>query len=158
MVKPKLIILRGPPAVGKTTIEKSLYNHLQFIKVDPDEIMNGKTITINDYPNFARRVDSELSQKNNVVVTGIFWDDLLYNHFLQYISVECVRIIINLWCSFDTLVKRDKERGKNVPLDKMKEYYSLLESSPTYKTKRVNTERQNEEIMADVIREINNVT
>ncbi len=137
---PKLIILRGPPGVGKTTIEKEIERTVAFKKVDPDSLMGGKGILRKHYEEvFAPEADRILREGSNALITGIFYRQIL-DHFLDHVRTKHEPIIINLYCPIEELLRRNCKRGKNVPEEEIRNYYDLLFKDEDFMKGSINTQ------------------
>ncbi len=147
---PKLIILRGPPAVGKTTLERRISKIVEFDKIDPDVLMNGKGIHKKHYRLFADDATKILTAGRNALITGIFFKDLL-DEFLGHIVAKHDPIIVNLYCPIDELLRRSAERDKDVSEEDIKTYCALLFDDPDFMSNRIDTQ---ELLIDEVVREV----
>lgn len=116
-MKQILIMLRGAPSSGKSTIAKSLRNYekkIVWLKVDnfkpffaesTDSILddvNKTALTVLDYL---------LSQKFSVVMEGVFQNPLYIQRAVNLAGQKNIPVIVyELKCSLNILQERDKTR------------------------------------------------
>lgn len=149
-----LVILRGAPASGKTTISKRLRNlekKVAWVKVDNFkdffaedssealEYVNGSAIATLKYL---------FSKEFSVVVDGVFQETKAIDEALQLAKEMNIKsIVYEISCSLDVLRKRDQERegvreGLRKPLgdEAITKIYEKLKSSPYPNSLQLDTE------------------
>lgn len=151
----KLIILRGAPASGKTTIAKSLRNFnkkIVWLKVD-----NFKDFFGEDSPGALDSANSTaiaalsylLDKGYSVVMEGIFQNP---NYVLESTEIAKTRNIpfkiFELECSLEELLRRDKNRegvkeGCRKPLGDavISKIYHILNENPVENAHKLDTEK-----------------
>lgn len=149
-----LVILRGAPSSGKTTISKRLRNlekKIAWVKVDNFkdffaddssealEYVNGSAIATLKYL---------FSKGFSVIVDGIFQDTNAIDEALKLAKEMNIKsIVYEIRCPLDVLMKRDKERegikeGLRTPLgdEVITKIYEKLKSSPYPSSSPLDTE------------------
>ena len=161
----KVIILRGVPASGKTTIAKQYRNFdkkFAWIKVDNFkdffaedasqalEYINGSAIATLKYL---------LEQGFSIIIDGVFQDTTAIDQAFTLCKEMNIPIkIFELDVSLETLKKRDSQRegvpeGLRKPLgdQAIETIYSKLKASPYPNAIKVNTEENNLEECRKII-------
>jgi predicted kinase len=161
----RIIVLRGGPASGKTTIAKSYRNYeekMVWLKVDNFKVffsddsspslkyVNGSAIATLDYL---------LDQGFSVIIDGIFQDTAAIDDALRIAKDKKIPIkVFELQTSLDTLKKRDLIRD-GVPQDFRKplgnkvieEIYNNLKNNPYEGALKLDTENNNVEECKKII-------
>lgn len=118
----KLILLRGPLGVGKTTLAKKLGAALNARVVSIDSVLEengldhaeGKGIPLKNFLKanaiILPQIKTTLSEGKSVVVDGCFYHKEQIEHFIQNVDVPCA--VFTLKASVETCIARDKEREK----------------------------------------------
>ena len=151
----KLIILRGAPASGKSTIAQSFRNFkkkIVWLKVD-----GFKTIFAEDASNALEYVHGSaistleylLSQGFSVVMEGIFRNPEYITQSVEIAKQKSIPFrVYELECSLNTLQTRDKERplvkqGWRKPIgDKVIAHlYKKVKKNPWEGTEKLDTEK-----------------
>jgi broad-specificity NMP kinase len=163
-----LIILRGTPASGKSTIAKSLRNFkkkIAWLKVD-----NFKVFFSDDASSALKFVNGAavstlkylLEQNFSVVMEGVFQETRAIDQAIEIVKEKGIRyIVIELRCSLPALQARDKsregvEQGIRKPLgdDILSEIYNKLNNSFYPEAKMLDTENKS---LEECLSEINNL-
>lgn len=161
-----LIILRGAPASGKTTIGQSLRNKekkIVWLKID-----NLKPFFSKDFGDSLDEVNkaslailnSFLNDGYNVIFDGIFKNP---DHALDAIKLAESKnipvVVYQLSCSLQTLQKRDRTRpgikeGCRKPLgdELIESLYNKVESNPIEGVLKLDTENQTIDQCSEIIR------
>ncbi len=139
-----LVILRGAPASGKSTIAKKLRNfqkRIVWLKVDAFKDFFSETGDPGwENANEAALATLEylLKEKFTVVMDGIFQKTEYIEHAVAIAQLKNISSsVYELNCSLETLYRRDTERpgireGCRKPLGKdvIKRLYSIVRNSP----------------------------
>lgn len=161
----RLIILRGAPASGKSTIAKSYRNFeekIAWLKVDnfKDFFAEDSSATLN-YVNGATTSTLEylLKERFSVVVEGVFQDTKALDDALGIArNLEVSVRVFELEVSLETLIKRDYVRegvpeGLRKPLGAktITKIYETLKTNPYNTAIKLNTEENNLEDCKKII-------
>lgn len=119
----KLIILRGPLGVGKTTVAKKLGAALnaRVVSIDfvlekhgLDQTEEGEGIPIKNFLKaneiILPQIKAALSEGKPAVIDGCFYHKEQIEHFIQNVDAPCT--VFTLKASVETCIARDKEREK----------------------------------------------
>jgi len=166
-MKQALIILRGPPSSGKSSIAKSLRDYekkIAWLKVDnfkpffaesTDSILddvNKTAITVLNYL---------LDQKFSVIMEGIFQNPLYIQDAVNLAGQKNIPVIVyELRCSINVLQERDKTRpgikeGCRKPLGDhiISNLFNIIEKNPFKDAINLNTEKASINECIDIIKE-----
>ena len=150
----KVIILRGAPASGKTTLAKSYRNFdkkVAWLKVDnfKDFFAEDATSAL-EFVNGSASATLEylLNQGFSVVVDGIFQDTRAIDEMLSIANRKSIAVkVFELSVSLETLNQRDNQRegvpeGLRKPLgaDAITQIYSTLKSNSYPNSIQLDTE------------------
>lgn len=161
----KLIILRGAPASGKTTVAKSFRNFenkVAWIKVDNFkdffsedassalEFVNGSAISTLQYL---------LGQGFSVIIDGVFQDTSAIDKALEIAKEKNVQVkVFELTCSLEALQQRDGQRedvseGLRKPLgeETIAEIYGALNNNPYPNAISIDTQHNSMEKCKELI-------
>lgn len=163
----KLIILRGAPSSGKSTIAKRLRNFQKkvvWLKVDnfKDFFAEDPSIAL-DYVN-ATAINSLkylLDQGFSVVMEGVVQNPQYIKQATELAKKRKIPYrVFKLTCSLKTLQMRDRHRpgvkeGYREPLgDKViANLYNVIESNPYEESIELDTEKNNIEACIEIIKE-----
>lgn len=165
-MKQVLVIIRGAPASGKTTLGKNLRDfekRIVWVQVDGFKRF------------FAENADAALDEVNktalvvltylldqgySVVLDGIFKNSEYVHKAVDIAKSKNIQITIyELTCSLKTLLERDKTRegvneGHRIPMEEkvVESIYSKLEETPIEGSVKLDTENQSLEQCLEVIR------
>jgi len=132
----KLIIIRGPAAVGKTTIVKALAKRLRGIAIHLDVELEQRGLdTAGDHycipvENFLEalrvlRADLQyhLASGTSVIIDGCFY----HEEMLDYLDerVDAPTTVYTLHASLETCITRDRERGKPIGEESIRAVHKL---------------------------------
>jgi len=140
---PKLIILRGPPGVGKTTIENGITKLFSLEKIDLDGLMKkiGRGFYRADYGTIIpEKIDEVLKKGKNAIATGIFYKDIL-NFCSENVKNEHEPVVINLYCSLKELYERNNKRKNKATEKYIKDTFNDLINDEKYLKDRVDTQK-----------------
>jgi len=154
-MKQILVILRGVPASGKSTIAKSLRNYekkIAWLKVDNFKpfFAENTDLILGDVNNSAIVVlNYLLDQKFSVVMDGVFQDPLYIQKAVDLAKQNNIpTYVYELVCSLETLQKRDKTRpgikeGCRKPLGDfvISNLSKIIEKNPFKEVVKINTEK-----------------
>ena len=150
----KLIILRGAPSSGKSTIAKSLRNikeKIAWLKVDNFKVFfaDDASCALNYvHKSSIATLEYLLSQGFSVIMEGIFQDPKYITLATQAAKRRNIPFkVFELECSLETLQKRDKSRigikeGCRKPLGSkvITHLYNVIIENPWNKVVKLNTE------------------
>lgn len=154
------IIIRGPAAVGKTTIAKKLARNLNADYFSFDEIMkeNKLDIIIDDSissENFVKAneiIIPMIMQKEIVVLDGCFYRKEQINHLLNKLKTKFY--IFTLDADIAECLKRNKTRKKPMTEDNIKQVHNLVSKTKTGIT--INTfEKSIQQIVTEILNHVN---
>jgi predicted kinase len=167
-MKQFIVIIRGTPASGKSTIAQQLRNFNQkiaWLKVDNFkpffEEINGveslKFVNQLVSPNLIFLVDHGFS----VVIDGVFQDFSIIHECLKIAKDKnIIAKVFEIKCSLETLIKRDVERSREIPEkkigeDTLEKIYQILQNNPLQNSIHLDTENLTvEECANQIIRQI----
>jgi len=172
-----LIILRGAPASGKTTIAKEFRNFdkkIAWLKVDNfKEFFAEDSSAALDYVNGSAIATLVylFNQDFSVVMDGVFQETNAIDQALVFAKEKNIKVIVyQIKCSLSVLQERDRTRagvkeGCRKPLgdDVIAKIYQKLEANPYPNAKILDTENQSlqecvEKIANDIIKLCNLTT
>ena len=159
----KLIIIRGPAGVGKTTIAKALAQQLNGIHYNIDQVLvdTGLDVDKGDIPidNFLKaqpsifsEVTDYLKQGKPVIVDGNFY----YQEQLDQINKEFPGQIdvLTLQASLETCWQRNLARKKDImnriSIEAMHRINTTFEAGKVIETEGKNEEEVIKEILAEI--------
>jgi len=165
-MKQTLIILRGAPASGKTTIGKNLrdfHDKIVWLKVD-----NFKPFFSEDLEEALPVVNETafatlrylLDQGNSVIFEGIFRNSLYVKKAIEYAKNKNIPYVFyQLSCSLKTLQERDKTRegvreGCRKPLgnEVIEKIYKEMENTKIEGATTLNTENKSLQECIEIIK------
>lgn len=135
-----VIIIAGPPGVGKTTLSKMLSRYYDCAHLSEDEIARSifpdEYMNIEDDPEKVKLVVGELFKRAKVIFHGGKWVVIdLINLEKEFIQVaqktfQHHLILRVLWPAFETTIERDRKRagwtsGENAIKQFHKKYEAL---------------------------------
>lgn len=164
-MKQVLIILRGPPASGKTTLGKILRNadkKIVWLQVDGFKrfFSEDSDVTLDEVSKTALVTLSYLlNQGYSVIYDGIFKNPDYVQKAVELAKKKDISsVIYQLKCSLKTLLERDTTRegineGHRIPMDPkvVESIFNKLEQTPIERAIDLNTENQTLEQCLDII-------
>jgi predicted kinase len=164
----RVIVLRGTPASGKTTIARSYRNFdekVAWLKVDnfKDFFAEDSSIALEYVNGSAIATLTYLLESGfSVVMDGVFQDtDAIQKAVEVCNKLQIVVKVFELEVSLETLKKRDLERdgvpqGLREPLgdEKIEQIYTKLKNNPYSEAITLNTEENNLEKCKEIIDEL----
>lgn len=169
-MKQFLVVLRGAPASGKTTISKKLRNFekkIAWLKVDyfkdffaedsndALEFVNGSAVATLKYL---------FDQGFSVVMDGVFQDTKAIDESVSLAKeLEIKTVIYEIKCPLEVLIERDWQRGgvkeglrKPLGIGVLTKIYEKLESNPYPNSLQLDTEHLSiEECVNKIEKDIN---
>ncbi len=168
IMKQFLVIIRGAPASGKTTISKQLRNFnkkIAWLKVDNFKDFFSDNVS----PEEQKFVDESalatleylLDQGFSVIMEKIFYDPFVIPLAVAAAKKRNIRVVIfQIKCSLATLQERDRIRpgikeGHRKPMgdEKIKDIYEHLEQTLYPGAIILDTEKYTEEECVNIIKE-----
>jgi chloramphenicol 3-O-phosphotransferase len=151
-----LIILRGTPASGKTTIARTMRNFenkIVWLKVDnfKDFFAEDSSIALKFVNGSAVATMSYLFDEGfSVVMDGVFQDTSAITDAVKIASERNIKnIVYEIECSLESLQERDRTRegvkeGFRKPLgdETIESIYKILKDSPYSNAQTINTENK----------------
>jgi len=153
-MKQFLVILRGAPASGKTTIAKRLRDFdkkIAWLKVDnfKDFFAEDSSVAL-EFVNGSAIVTLEylLKQGFSVVMEGVFQNTKAINDAVNLAKIKNVKVVVyQMRCPLQTILTRDKSRvgvkeGCRKPLgdEVITQIYQVLENNPFPGAQTLDTE------------------
>lgn len=167
LIMQKLIVLRGAPSSGKSTIAKRFRNFQEkvvWLKVDSfkDFFSEDASIAL-DYVNVTAvaTLDYLLNQGFSVVMEGVFQNPQYIKQATELAKKRNIPYrVFQLTCSLETLQMRDKQRpgikeGCREPLGDtvIANLYNVIENNPYKEAIELDTEKNNIEKCIEIIRQ-----
>ena len=120
----KLIIIRGPLGVGKSTVAKKLTNQLDALYISIDDILvknnldviEGESIPLRNFISANEIILPEIEKalkKRKVVVDGNFYFQEAIEDLKEKVGTSCEIFTLN--ASLKTCKQRNEERGNTHP-------------------------------------------
>ena len=155
-MKQTLIIIRGAPSSGKSTIAKSLRNYekkIVWLKVDNFKLFFSESSDniIDDVNKIALdSLDYLLEYKFSVIMEGVFQNPRYIQEAIALAKQRNITAFVyKLECSIETLQARDKTRegikeGCRKPLgdNVIERLYNIIENNPYDESLKLNTENE----------------
>ena len=128
------IIIRGPAAVGKSTVAKTLAKEIGAFYISFDDILSKHNLDIIDgdgisAESFVKGNELALDMINQlkpkiIVLDGCFYRDEQMNHLIKnYIGKH---IVFTLKAKIEDCIVRNKERSKPISEDAIHEVFKLV--------------------------------
>jgi len=132
------IIIRGPAAIGKSTISKILAEKIKAEVIHFDKIMENldldyipgeKWIPLNKFLKADKIILPELKsklQKRNLIIEGNFYHKEQINDLIK--NLKSKNFIFTLKASLEECIKRDKKRKDKLGEKAVKDVFKLVSS------------------------------
>jgi shikimate kinase len=122
---PKIILIRGPLGIGKTTIAKELTERLNAAYFSMDKILEENNIDKIDEKqgcipkeNFIKadnlilpEIKKAIGQGKNIILDGCFYHQEQIEHLKEELKDNKI-LIFNLKASLESCIKRDRKRKR----------------------------------------------
>jgi len=128
----KLIIIRGPLGIGKSTISKIISERINAKYLSLDKILDennlipeGEGIPLESFLNANKLILKEVTQNNLTIIDGCFY----YKEQIEDLenSLKHNLIILSLTCSVEKCIERDSKREKVYGEDSARFVYMVTE-------------------------------
>lgn len=127
----RLIIIRGPLGVGKTTISKKVAERFHAVYISVDELIDTYGLSTDDgiplssFLQVNEHIRSLISQSDNeiYIVDGNFYYQEQLDDMIQHHQGECD--VITLVADVETCIMRDKERKTSYGEDATRYVYMM---------------------------------
>ena len=134
---PKLIIIRGPLGVGKTTISKKLAAKIdaEYISIDQiieehklDQATDGQGIPVENFIKgneiVLPKIKDVLQQSRSVILDGCFYHQKQIEHLIN--NVDAKSIVFTLKAPIKTCISRDSGRKKVYGADSARAVHDMV--------------------------------
>ncbi len=154
----RVVVLRGTPASGKSTIAKSmrdLPNRIAWLKVD-----NFKDFFADDASNALEYVNGSavatlkylLSKRFSVVIDGIFQDTSAIDQIIEASEKQNIPVkVFELEVDLDELKSRDRSRPGVLGDETIERIYNNLQNNPYLNSIKLNTQEHSLEECIEII-------
>lgn len=145
----QLVLLGGPPGVGKSTVLKSsLLNGFSCLEADDIWAPNKIGTRQEAISEVIRAVKANLSSSNTVILSWVFARSELYTPFYNYFANLTSLQSIYLVCDSKTLASRLEARGTATQEHYSLEKFRLIHALPF---KKIDTTGKAPEIVAQIL-------